>query len=323
MLRRVKFERFVDSHTEGEPTRVLLSATRGAFPQTLAQVLARWTHNGVLTIPPEALALAAHPRAAEATVCALVCAPSSPRAHCGVLFWNASGALGMCGHASMGLAHTLASINTDFPTRAVFETRVGEVSVEVRADGRVACGNVASRVFAQDVEVVLESGGSARGDIAWGGNWFFLVRLTRLMRSLEEESAFARTIERAIARAHLRAGPENGGIIDHVALHFPPTRPDADARNFVLCPNGTFDRSPCGTGTSALLASLSSRGELPPLKVWRQESAIGSLFEAHYEIDSSGAVRPTLCGRVFVVAEGTLAHHASDPTREGRWMEPA
>ena len=313
--------RFVDSHTEGEPTRVLLPAQGGLWSETLPQLLARWTHNGTLVVPPEMLAAAQHPRAAEATVCALLCGPSKPSAHCGALYWNANGALGMCGHATIGLARTLTDLGSPIPPRAVIETRVGDVTVEMRADGRVAFDNIAARVHARDVEVVLEQGGSARGDIAWGGNWFFIVRLARPMRSHAEELAFASSIERAIARQRLRAGSENGGVIDHVALIFPPSRADAHARNFVLCPNGTFDRSPCGTGTSALMACLADRGELAEGTRFRQESAIGSIFEAHYTRTAAGAVIPTIAGRAFVLAEGTLSSHAHDPTARGAWSE--
>ncbi len=321
MLPRVRFERFVDSHTEGEPTRVLLSSSGGPFAQTLDEVLARWTIDGVLTIPPEVLALAAHPRAADATVCALLCAPSKATAHCGVLFWNASAVLGMCGHATIGLARTLASMDPKFPSHALFETRVGDVTIERRADGRIAFANIESRLHARDVELALETGGIARGDVAWGGNWFFIMRLERPMRSLHEESVFASAIARAIEREHLRAGPENNGLIDHVALIFPPSRHDADARNFVLCPNGTFDRSPCGTGTSALLASVAARGQLAPMQLWRQESAIGSLFEAQYTLTSRGVIA-TICGRAFIIGHGTLVDSVSDPARTGCWEEP-
>lgn len=334
--------RFVDSHTEGEPTRVLLGPDGGFLDETLHEVLARWTRDGRLEIPSEFLALAANPRAADAAVCALVCRPAHADELCGVLFWNASAPLGMCGHATIGLVKTLervlgaahgAAAAAGMLRRARIATRVGVVSVELLDDGRVAFENVPARLHARDVEVVLEQGGLARGDLAWGGNWFFIVRhdgapggrAPRAMRSHAEELAYARAIERGIARMNLRGGDENGGVVDHVALLFTPDRPDSDARNFVLCPNGTFDRSPCGTGTSALLATLAARGELAPGEPWLQESAIGSLFEATYRVDSAdpaGSVRPRIVGRAFVVAEGTLVHDASDPSRAGGWREP-
>jgi len=331
--------RFIDSHTEGEPTRVLLAPDGGFFPFTLPELLARWTHGGRLVVPDELLALCANPRAADAMVCALVCRPSRDGAHCGVLFWNASAPLGMCGHATVGLVRTLAhaglggsaALGGTADTSGapiVIETRVGEVTAVLRGDGRVAFANVPSRVHARDVEVVLEQGGMARGDIAWGGNWFFIVRHDgaagrpmRTMRTIPEELAYAGAIMRGIARAGLRGGSENGGVIDHVELLFAPSRGDAHARNFVLCPNGTYDRSPCGTGTSALLASLAARGELAEGAVWRQESAIGSIFEAGYARVDAERVTPTIAGRAFVVAEGTLRPDPADPSRCGGWKE--
>jgi 4-hydroxyproline epimerase len=335
----VQIRRFIDSHTEGEPTRVLLGDDRAPLRITLPELLARWTRDGRLVIPPEMLALAAHPRAAEATVCALACNPASREAACGVLFWNAAGALGMCGHATIGLARSLAWAGHDLPREAVLETRVGSVTVRLGTDGTIGFANVASYVHARDVEVVLEQGGIARGDVAWGGNWFFIVRhdggpslgatsrgkAGRAMRTHAEELAYAESIARGIARAGLRGGPENGGVIDHVAIIFTPSRGDADARNFVLCPNGTFDRSPCGTGTSALLASLAARGELAPGALWRQESAIGSLFLAHYAPSAAGGGRvvPTIEGRAFVVGEGSVVEDHGDPSARGGWIEEA
>jgi proline racemase len=333
----VKIERFVDSHTEGEPTRVLLAPDGGLFHLTLPELLAHWSVDGALAIPRECLALAANPRAADATVCALVCRPSKPGASCGVLFWNAAAPLGMCGHATIGLARTLRHIGFDLPMLAALETRVGDVVVRVLDDGRFSFDNVPSRVHARDVEVVLAQGGVVlaqggvvRGDIAWGGNWFFVVRhdglspggkAGRAMRSHAEETAYAESVLAGIRAANLRAGPENGGLIDHVLLSFTPSRRGADARNFVLCPNGTFDRSPCGTGTSGLLATLAARGELAAGTPWTQESAIGSVFEARYAALADGAVRPTIAGRAFIVAEGTLVVDAADPARTGEWRE--
>jgi proline racemase len=327
----VKIVRFVDSHTEGEPTRVLLAPDGGLFHLTLPELLAHWSIDGALMVPRECLALAANPRAADATVCALACRPSKPGAACGVLFWNARAPLGMCGHATIGLARTLRHIGLELPPRAVFETRVGDVTVAARDDGRFAFENVRSRVHARDVEVALAQGGVVRGDVAWGGNWFFIVRhdgrspgakAGRAMRAHAEELSYAQSILDGIRGANLRAGPENGGLIDHVLLSFTPTRRGACARNFVLCPNGTFDRSPCGTGTSALLASLAARGELAEGAVWTQESAIGSVFEARHAALAEGGVTPTIAGRAFVVAEGALAFDPADPAREGDWREP-
>ena len=321
MQKNLPIGRFIDSHTEGEPTRVLLAPDGGFFPETLAEVIAGWTRENRLEIPSHYLALCANPRAADAMVCALVCRPSRADALCGVLFWNANAPLGMCGHATVGLGRTLRHSGVVMPPRAIIETRVGDVTVETLADGRVSFANVPARVHACDVQVVLEQGGCARGDIAWGGNWFYIVRLARPMGAHADELAYAGSILRAIEREGLRGGSENGGQIDHVELVFPPSRADADARNFVQCPNGTFDRSPCGTGSSALLASLAARGELAPGARWRQESAIGSIFEARYARLDADSITPTITGRAFIVAEGTLVLDPNDPSRTGCWRE--
>jgi proline racemase len=236
----------------------------------------------------------------------------------------------MCGHATIGLARTLRHIGFDLPMRATIETRVGDVVVASRDDGRFAFDNVPSRLHAREVEVVLAPGGVVRGDIAWGGNWFFIVRhdglspgakAGRAMRAHAEELSYAASILDGIRRADLRGGPENGGLIDHVLLSFLPSRAGARAANFVLCPNGTFDRSPCGTGTSALLATLAARGELAAGVPWVQESAIGSVFEARYAALPDGGVRPSIAGRAFIVAEGSLVFDAADPSRMGGWRE--
>ncbi|MFZ9915918.1 MAG: proline racemase family protein, partial [Phycisphaerales bacterium] len=159
----MQIRRFVDSHTEGEPTRVLLADDGGFQRETLPEVLAEWSRGGVPEVAAARLALCANPRAADATVCALVCRPSKPAALCGVLFWNAAAPLGMCGHATIGLVRTLAHLGMAPAGRAMIETRVGDVTVELRPDGCVAFENVPARVHAQDVEVVLEHGGVARG----------------------------------------------------------------------------------------------------------------------------------------------------------------
>ena len=169
---------------------------------------------------------------------------------------------------------------------------------------------------------IAERLGTVVGDIAWGGNWFFLVGTPPLPLAMAHIQDLTRAAD-AIARALEMAGitGADGGKIDHVEFFGPPRDPAADSRNFVLCPGGAYDRSPCGTGTSALLATLAARGELAEAAPWVQESAIGSVFEARYAACVGGAVRPTIAGRAFVVADGSLVFDAADPSREGGWRE--
>ncbi len=124
------------------------------------------------------------------------------------------------------------------------------------------------------------------GDIAWGGNWFFLAETPGLdiqLSNLTTLSHLAKTIRRGLVQQGITG--LDGAEIDHIELVGEALPQDnADARNFVLCPGGEYDRSPCGTGTSAKVACLAQRGLLAPGQLWRQASVIGSCFEATYEV---------------------------------------
>jgi 4-hydroxyproline epimerase len=166
---------------------------------------------------------------------------------------------------------------------------------------------------AHQVSVDVPGAGRITGDIAWGGNWFFLVEdhpLALELRCVQQLTSIAWAIRRAL-RANGITG-DGGQEIDHIELYGPPTAPGADSKNFVLCPGGAYDRSPCGTGTSAKLACLAADGKLAPGEVWRQESIIGSVFEASYRLDQ-GHVVPSITGSAFVTAESTLLLDPADP----------
>jgi 4-hydroxyproline epimerase len=313
----------IDSHTQGEPTRVVVSGGPDLGSGPLAgrarrlQLEHHWLRGAVCN----------EPRGHDAMVGALLCEADEPDCVCGVIFFNNVCNLGMCIHGTIGLTVTLAHLGKIGVGTHRIDTPVGVVVSTLREDGSVEVTNVPSYRTAADVAVDVPGWGTVRGDIAWGGNWFFIVRHDgakgRAMRTHTEELAYAASILRALERAGIKGGTANGGVIDHVELLFNPSRPEANARNFVLCPNGTFDRSPCGTGTSALLASLAARGELSPGAVWRQESAISSMFEARYAVVEADveAILPTIAGRAFLVAEGSFVHDAADPSRGGGWKE--
>jgi 4-hydroxyproline epimerase len=116
---------------------------------------------------------------------------------------------------------------------------------------------------------------------------------------------------------------KDGALIDHVEFFGPARSSDANSRNFVLCPGGAYDRSPCGTGTSAKLACLHAEGKLRPGEVWVQESIIGSRFRTSFEPGPTGGVVPRISGRAFICAESKLVQDALDPFRYGiRGQEP-
>jgi 4-hydroxyproline epimerase len=308
--------RIVDSHTAGEPTRVVIEGGPDLGRASLAERLARFRHDhdhfrsGVVN----------EPRGSDVVVGALLCEPVDPTCAAGVIFFNNVGYLGMCGHGTIGVVVTLAHLGRIQPGVHRIETPVGSVRVELHDRARVTVGNVASYRYAHRVAVTVPARGEVTGDIAWGGNWFFLVEspgipvAPRNIAALEE---FAWSIRRALAARGIR-GP-NGEEIDHVEVYEPLNTTPRGSRNFVLCPGGAYDRSPCGTGTSAKLACLHADGELQPGEVWRQESVIGTSFEASFTRDPAGGGRvlPSITGNAYVTAEATLFFDEADPLRWG------
>jgi proline racemase len=223
----------------------------------------------------------------------------------------------MCGHGLIGLVRTLEFLGRLAPGALRFDTPVGTVGAQLEADGAVTIENVPAFCHAQDVGIDVPGLGRVTGDVAWGGNWFFLTELEALPLELAKAAALTDAASRILEalRAQDVTG-RDGAEIDHVELFGPPRREDADSRNFVLCPGLAYDRSPCGTGTSAKLAVLSARGQLAPGERWRQESITGSLFEGWLE-EKDGVLVPHIHGRAYVTGRSTLFFDADDPFREG------
>lgn len=255
------------------------------------------------------------PRGSDVVVGALLCAPTQADCTAGVLFFNNVGYLGMCGHGTIGLVATLAHLGRIGPGAHRIETPVGVVGAHLHTDGRVTVENVVSWRFAAGVAVEVEGLGRVVGDVAWGGNWFFLTDVADLSPTrLPELTDLARRIRRALDRKGVTGA--GGAPIDHIELCAGGGAGGADGRNFVLCPGGAYDRSPCGTGTSAKLACLAAEGRLAPGEVWVQESIIGSRFEASYAREGA-RVRPSITGSAFVTLEGDLCFDDRDPFRRG------
>lgn len=303
----------VDSHTEGEPTRVVVSGwpeLAGATMEERRECLAR-EHDALRR------AVVCEPRGNEAMVGALLTPPVSPDSIAGVVFFNNTGTLGMCGHGLIGLARALAHLGRLEGSDATIDTPVGAVGVRMEDDGAVSIANVPAYVHARDVVLDVPGFGRVTGDVAWGGNWFFLCELADValsMANLRELTETGIRIRRALEAAGQTG--KGGAEIDHIELFGPPSRADADSRNFVLCPGLAYDRSPCGTGTSAKLAVLANRGKLAPGALWRQESITGSMFTGWYE-RRDDALYPYIRGHAYVTAHATLVFDARDPFREG------
>jgi 4-hydroxyproline epimerase len=306
----------IDSHTGGEPTRVVVTGGPDLGPGSVAERVRAFPDRFRSAVVNE-------PRGSDVLVGALVCEPRDPAAACGVIFFNNVGVLGMCGHGTIGLVATLAHLGRIGPGEHRIETPVGDVTAALHPDGRVGVRNVPSYRHARGVIVEVEGYGRVTGDIAWGGNWFFLAgdHRERLdVSNVERLTDVTWRIRQALeANGITGAG---GGVIDHIELFGPPGDPANHARNFVLCPGGAYDRSPCGTGTSAKLACLAADGKLRPGEVWRQEGILGSVFEGRYEPAADGAIVPTVTGRAWVTAEVTLILQDDDPFRDGIRSEP-
>ena len=304
---------FVDSHTGGEPTRIIVSGGPDLGKGHLAKRLEAFQNQ----FDDFRKAVVLEPRGSEELVGGLLVKPHEPECSAGILFFNNVGMLGMCGHGTIGLAVTLAHLGQIEPGRHRVDTPVGTIVFELEGDGWVSVENVPSHRLAKDVTVKVENHGIVTGQIAWGGNWFFLVEEHGQeihSSKVEDLTSFSKKIKEGLVRDEITG--EDGAEIDHIELFGPPSSDAADSKNFVLCPGGAYDRSPCGTGTSAKIACLIADGKLEPGETWRQESVIGSIFEASGLV-VEGKVIPTIRGSAHITAEGTLLFNESDPFREG------
>lgn len=310
-VRRV---RVIDSHTEGEPTRVVVEGAPALDGKTPLDVVAelREKHDDFRS------GVVLEPRGSDVVVGALLLEPTKAENVAGVVFFNNVGYLGMCGHGTIGLVATLAYLGRIAPGMHGIETPVGTVHAELHEDGRVSVANVPSYRYKKGVPVALPDGQTIHGDIAYGGNWFFLVEDHGLDLTLADAANLTR-YSQAIRDQLEKQGitGENGAEIDHIELVGPATREDGNRRNFVLCPGGAYDRSPCGTGTSAKLACLAADGKLAEGETWGQESIIGSLFQGRYAKGEGDTILPTISGRAYVTADATLLFDPNDPFAAG------
>ncbi|SFW45752.1 4-hydroxyproline epimerase [Pseudomonas sp. NFACC09-4] len=297
----------IDSHTGGEPTRLVIDGfpdlgqgSMAERKQRLASLHDAWRTACVL-----------EPRGSDVLVGALLCEPQDPSACAGVIFFNNSGYLGMCGHGTIGLVASLAHLGRIGPGVHAIETPVGTVQATLHEDRSVSVRNVPAYRYRKALTLEVPGIGPVTGDVAWGGNWFFLIADHGQQvagDNLDGLTAYTYAVQQALEQQGFRG--EDGGLIDHVELF--ADDPDADSRNFVLCPGKAYDRSPCGTGTSAKLACLAADGKLQAGQTWRQASVIGSQFEGCYETAGERIV-PTIRGRAFISAEASLLIEPDDP----------
>ena len=297
----------IDSHTGGEPTRLVMSG----FPELVGASIAEQLGHLRTHHDQWRRACLLEPRGNDVLVGALYCAPVTPGATCGVIFFNNAGYLGMCGHGTIGLVASLHYLGLIAPGVHTLDTPVGPVAAALHEDGSVTLRNVPAYRYRQQVPVQVPGHGVVLGDIAWGGNWFFLVSehgQALQMDNVDALTDYTWAMLKALEAQGIHGA--DGALIDHIELFADDAH--ADSRNFVMCPGKAYDRSPCGTGTSAKLACLAADGKLAEGQTWVQASITGSQFQGRYEWDGE-RVRPFITGRAYMTADNTLLIDEQDP----------
>ena len=299
--------RVIDSHTGGEPTRVVIDG----MPDLGGGSLAARRERFVKEFDRYRAACINEPRGSDVIVGALLVEPEDKTCTAGVIFFNNVGVIGMCGHGTIGLMITLAHLGRIKPGEHRLDTPVGPVTATLHPDHYVSVLNVPSWRARKGVTVEVPGLGRVTGDIGWGGNWFFLVENHGQILEMKNVEALTDASWRIRQALNAQGFPD----VDHVELIGPAASPAASARTFVLCPGKAYDRSPCGTGTSAKLACLAADDRLAEGEPWVQESIVGSRFEASYRwLDrASGKVAPRISGTAFITAESTLLLDDRDP----------
>ena len=299
--------KILDSHTGGEPTRLVLEG----FPnlgfgdmESRRKVLSeKYDHYRKTTM--------LEPRGNDVLVGALLCKPVNPKASAGVIFFNNAGYLGMCGHGTIGLVASLAYLGKIKAGIHIIETPVGDVEATLHDDFSVSVRNIPSYRYKKDVEIDVPLYGKIKGDIAWGGNWFFLINEHKQQvnsDNIDQLTDFSWAVKQTLKAQGITG--KNEQEIDHIELFTHDNK--ADSKNFVLCPGKAYDRSPCGTGTSAKIACLAADNKLKPGELWKQASIIGSQFIAFYETAGEHVI-PTIRGEAYMSAETTILLDENDP----------
>jgi len=307
---------YLDSHTGGEPTRLITSLPFDLGTDSVADKLStlKKNHDDLRRT------VLLEPRGSDVLVGAYLVEPADPTCQFGVIYFNNVGYLGMCGHGTIGLIASLAYLGKVKPGIIRIETPVGVVEATLHKNeageypNKVSVKNIPAYRHLTHVPVTV-GGKTIHGDVAWGGNWFFLCHdhgMDVSMQNLEALTDFSwRVREQLTANGIIGA---NGAEIDHVELF--ASTPDADSKSFVLCPGKAYDRSPCGTGTSAKLACLYADGKLKVGQTWKQQSVVGSIFEGSVELDGDKII-PTITGEAWVMSEGTILVDERDPFGNG------
>lgn len=316
--------KIIDSHTGGEPTRMVYEG----FPELIGDTIQDKLHHFKQNFDHLRQSIILEPRGNDVLVGALLFPATNPKATASVIFFNNTGYLGMCGHGTIGVIVSLAYQQKITAGTHWLETPVGLVQAVLHEDGSCSVQNVPSYRYKKQVAVTVPELGLIHGDIAWGGNWFFLVSdhgQDIQANNVKQLTQVTMQIKQALVTANITG--ENGCEIDHIELFADSKDDNINSKNFVLCPGAAYDRSPCGTGTSAKLACLAADNKLATGQLWRQQGVVGSVFTGSYQLANSAhhtdnhysepTIIPTICGHAYVCSETTLIVQEDDPFKWG------
>lgn len=322
----------IDTHTGGEPTRTVIGGIPVIPGKTVSdkmlylQEKEDWIRKVLML----------EPRGNDVMSGVILTEPCSPGADLGVIFTEVGGYLPMCGHDTIGVSTALIEAGIIKPiepyTYITLDTPAGVVKVKVLVEDNVAkevsFTNIPSFVFGQDIKVEVPSLGTVKLDIAYGGNFYAIVNAEDLGITIAPQEAqkiihIGNLIKDSLNQQVKVFHPEKDFIneVTHVEFSAPPTHPEANRKNAVLIPHGSIDRSPCGTGSSAKLACLYSKGELKIGSTFVHESIIGTIFKCRVlEETTAGsfkAVIPEITGSAYVTGMHTFVIDPDDPLQEG------
>jgi proline racemase len=280
------------------------------------------------------------PRGHDVMSGALLVDPCHPDADVGVIYIETGGYLPMCGHDTIGFCTVLVEaglieINEPY-THVKLDTPAGLVKVKIKViDGKareVTFANVPSFLL-KSIELDVDGVGTVACDIAYGGNFYGIIDARKLGLDLSTENAStiidqAITIRNAINETEEIVHPDYPFIngLTHIEFFTDAVHPDADVKNTVVVPPGGIDRSPCGTGTSAKLATLFRKNEIGVNQLFVHESIVGSLFKASIRevtmVKDLDAVIAEVTGSAWMMGMHRFFYNEKDPLKEGYLLIP-
>jgi proline racemase/trans-L-3-hydroxyproline dehydratase len=322
----------IDTHTAGEPTRIVMSGLPPILGETMSAKKDYLRDN----LDHFRQLLMQEPRGHRDMFGAILLPPLSQSSQYGVLFIDNGGYLDMCGHGIIGITTALIEMGmvlaTEPETLIVFDTPAGLVEARAQVKDNevleVSVANVPSFVYAKDVEIILPHVGSVKVDVSFGGNFFAMVKAQDLQISVHRDNLsqllhWGMLVKNAVNEKLTVQHPTQKHItsveLTEIYERSNPSLPFS--KSVVIFGQGQLDRCPCGTGTSAAMATLYERGELPLGTEFINESLIGTQFRGkllrEVKVGSFTAVEPVLLGKAYLTGIHQFVVDPNDPLKYG------